>query len=311
MSSGRPDLFGYVYDWREVERFVSSLSRPVFGVGAAPLRDSGKGRTVLLHKHLEAVAGRFRVHRQTVGDCVSHGWGLCVDVLKAVEISLRGEREKWTGETATEPIYAFSRVEVGGGRLGNSDGSVGAWAARAVSEYGTLVREKYENGVDLRRYSGAKARSWGRRGAGVPDFLEPTAREHPVRTVSLVTSYENARDAIANGYPVPVCSMQGFRSRRDRDGFAKPSGTWAHCMAFVAVDDSRGRPGLLCVNSWGPDWISGPKRLNQPEGSFWVDADIVDRMLRRDPDSYSLSSFEGFPDNSERLTRGDFLKGWV
>jgi hypothetical protein len=309
MSTPEAARFGCVYDWREVERFVSSLSRPVFGASASPLRDTGKGKTVLLHNHLETVAGSFRVHQQTVGDCVSHGWGLAVDVLKAVEITLGREREKWTGETATEPIYAFSRVEVGGGRLGNSDGSIGAWAARSVSEFGTLVRAKYD-GADLRRYSGSKARTWGRRGAGVPDSLEPTAREHPVRTVSLVTSYDEARDAIANGYPVPVCSNQGFRDRRDRDGFSKASGSWAHCMCFVAVDDSRKRPGLLCVNSWGPDWISGPKRHGQPDGSFWVDADTCDRMLRRDPDSYSLSGFEGFPDNSDELTRDDFLKGW-
>jgi len=302
---------GYVYDWREVERFVSSLRRPVFGAAAAPLRDTGKGKVVLLHKYLEAVVnGPFPIHRQTIGDCVSHGWGLAVDILKAVEIELRNEREIWNGETATEPIYAFSRVEVGGGRLGNSDGSIGAWAARAVSEYGTLVRAKYPID-DLRRYSGSKARAWGRRGAGVPDSLEPVAREHPVRTVSLVTSYEDARDAIANGYPVPVCSMQGFTDRRDNEGFARPSGSWAHCMCFVSVDDKSRRPGLLCVNSWGPDSVSGPTRHGQPDGSFWVDADVADRMLRRDPDSYSLSGFEGYPDNSERLTRDDFLKGWT
>jgi hypothetical protein len=300
---------GYAYDWQEVERFVSSLRRPVFGVAAAPLRDTGKGKTVLLHKHLEKVAGQFRVHHQTIGDCVSHGWGLAVDILKAVEISLHGERERWAAETATEPIYAFSRVEVGGGRLGNGDGSIGAWAARAVAEYGTLLRQKYGRN-DLRRYSGNRARTWGRRGAGVPDELEPTSRQHPVRTVSLVTSYEDARDAIANGYPVPVCSNQGFRDRRDSQGFAKASGSWAHCMCFVAVDDQKERPGLLCVNSWGPHWINGPKRHGQPDGSFWVDADTVDRMLRRDPDSYSVSGFEGYPDNSDKLTNSDFLNVW-
>jgi len=288
-----------------VDRFLASVRRPLFRVSAHGIRDSGRGRLVLLHTALETVAGSFRVHRQTIGDCVAHGWGLAVDVLAAVEIAVHGERERWAGETATEPIYAASRVEVGGGRL-SGDGSVGAWAAQAVTEYGTLTRSRYPGGFNLERYSGKRAREWGRRGAGLPDALEPVARLHPVRTVSLVDSYDDARDAIANGYPVPVCSAQGFRDRRDREGFARASGHWSHCMCFLGVDDRGKRPGLLCVNSWGPDWISGPKRHGQPDGSFWVDADVADRMLRRDPDSYSVSGFEGYPAQSVP----DFLGVW-
>ncbi len=296
--SGKPldyflNLNKAVYDWRETDALMGMLRRPVFGAAASPLRDSGKGKVVLLHKVVEDVLGYFPIHEQTIGDCVSHGWGLAVDVLKCVQIKLKNEPEFFKAETATEPIYGGSRVEIGRGRLGSGDGSIGAWAARCVSEYGTLLREKYGR-HDLRRYSGSKAREWGHPRGGIPDELEPTSREHPVRTVSLNQSYEEARDSIANGYPVPVCSMQGFQSRRDKDGFAKPSGSWAHCMCFIAVDDKHRRPGLLCMNSWGGHWISGPKRHGQPDGSFWADADTCDRMLRRDPDSYSLSGFEGY-----------------
>lgn len=281
------------YDWKETDALMGMLRRPVFGAAAPMLKDSGKDKVVLLHKVLEEVAGKFEIHEQTIGDCVSHGWALGIDVLKAVEIHLKKEKEEFKSKTATEPIYASSRVEIGRGRLGNSDGSIGAWAARAVNEYGTLLRQKYGR-FDLTKYSGSKARSWGKANAGLPDDLEPVSREHPVRTVSLVTSYEEARDAIANGYPVAVCSMQGFQSKRDKDGFAKASGSWAHCMLFCSSDDKFKRPGLLCVNSWGPYWISGPKRHGQPDGSFWVEADTVDKMLRRDPDSYSMSGFEGY-----------------
>lgn len=286
-------LCGHRYDWREVDEFVSSQRRPVFGVAGAPLADSGKGAVVLLHKAVVQVVGRFPVHLQTIGDCVSHGFGLCVDVVKCVEI-VAGENETFEAETATEFIYGYSRVEIGRGQLGNGDGSVGAWAARAVKEGGTLVRKQYGK-YDLSTYSGKRARDWGARGAGVPDELEPTAREHPILTASLVTTYEQARDAIANGYPVAVCSNQGFSSKRDAQGFAKPSGSWSHCMAFIGVDDESGRPGLLCQNSWGESWISGPKRNDQPEGSFWTDADVANRMLSRNPDSYALSGYVGFP----------------
>lgn len=287
-----------------VDQFVATLRRPVFRVGAVSARDTGAGRVVLLHRATETAFGRFPVRQQTIGDCVSQAWALAVDVLAAVEIVIGGEAETVGAVTATEPIYALSRVEVGGGRL-DGDGAVGAWAARAVQEFGTLRREKF-GAFDLRKYSGRRAREWGKPGRGLPDRLEPVAREHRVRSVSLVTSYEEARDAIANGYPVPVCSRQGFRERRDGDGFARPRGTWAHAMLFCGVDDDFRRPGLLCVNSWGRSWISGPIRHGQPDGSFWVDAEVADKMLRREPDSFSVSGFEGYPVQS----LPDFLGVW-
>lgn len=275
----------------------------IFGATATNLSGSGEGKTVLLHKVLEQFTGTFPVKRQAIGDCVSFGWALCIEVLMAVEIAVKNEPEQWPDkQIATEWIYGTSRVLVGGGRLGNGDGSLGSWAAKAVQEHGTLIRKSYGS-HDLTRYSGQRAKDWGYRGLPSQD-LEPIADEHPVKTCSMVTTYEQARDAIANGYPVPVCSMQGFTSTRDREGFAKASGQWAHCMAFVSVDDSGNRPGLLCVNSWGPDWISGPKRHDQPEGSFWVDADVCDRMLRGQ-DSYAISNFEGYP--SQDL---DYLSLW-
>jgi len=284
--------FGWVDLPEEVEAAVARMPLPFFASAASAIQDSGKGKVSLLYKALSLLLPSFPVHEQTIGDCVSHGFGLCVDVLKAVEIAA-GEKEDFHAETATEAIYALSRVEVGGGRLGNEDGSLGAWAADAVVKYGTLARQKYGT-FDLTRYDGNRAKAWGAARAGLPNELEPIAKEHPVKTASMVQSYEEARDAIANGYPVAVCSMQGFTQTRDQDGFAKPSGTWPHCMAFIGMDDEYKRPGLLCMNSWGPSWITGPKRNEQPDGSFWVDAAVADRMLKQ-RDSFSLSGFVGYP----------------
>lgn len=284
---------GHVYDWRAVQAYCAESRDPLFGVSGAMLQESGKGKIVLLHKAVISAIGRFPIHNQTIGDCVSHGFGLAVDVLKCVEIVVSGEDEEFVSETATEAIYAYSRVEIGGGRLGSGDGSVGAWAAKAV-QFGTLLRQKYPS-VDLTAYSGALAKSWGMPRAGLPDALEGIARLHPVRTSSLVTSYEQVRDAIANGYPVAICSQQGFGDRRDEKGFARPSGTWSHCMAVTGIDDSDSRPGALVNNSWGPDWIGGPKRHDQPDGSFWADAEVIDRMVSRDPDSHVISGYDGYP----------------
>lgn len=52
--------------------------------------------------------------------------------------------------------------------------------------------------------------AWERRGAGTLDELEPIAREHPVRIISLVTGAKEGWDALANGYPISVCFDQRF-----------------------------------------------------------------------------------------------------
>jgi len=285
---------GWEYDWRAVNRYLAESTTPVFAASAAPLAGTGEKQIRLLYQAVRQVVGADICLQQTIGDCVSQGWSQARDYLACCQIAA-GQREKWVATCATEPIYALSRVEVGGNRI-RGDGSVGAWAAKAVTTYGTLSRMKYGS-IDLSVYSGDRARKWG--SAGCPDELEPVARERLIRTVSLVTSYDQARDAIANGYPVVVCSQQGFREERDADGFMRPQGTWPHCMIFIAVDDQFRRPGLLCMNSWGPHWITGPKRHDQPDGSGWVDADVADRMLRIQPDSYAASGFIGYPGSDE------------
>jgi len=285
--------FGWVDRPADVERTLNRCPHPTFQHAAAHLKGTGAGGIYLWHKTVEQVVGRFPMNTQTIGDCVSHGAAGAVQTLMCVEIVEKNDPEKWIAEVATEPIYAGSRVEVGRGQLGDGDGSLGSWGAEWVKEWGILLRQKYGQ-YDLRRYSGAKAKEWGRARNGCPDILEPIAREHPVRTVSLYRSYDEARDGLANGYIPTVASMQGFTTTRDGEGFLRPSGRWPHQMYFVAADDEYRRPGLLCVNSWGNDWVTGPKRHGQPQGSFWVDADVVDGMAGQG-DSWMHSNFDGFP----------------
>lgn len=283
---------GWIDDPAAVEAVMNDLPFPVFSDIWTPIKDSGKGKRVLLYEFIkQASNGNFPKRKQTIGDCVAHGAAYAVDAVKSVDIVLKKEFEEWVDETATEDIYAGSRVQIGGGRI-RGDGSIGAWAARYVNEYGALPRGKYGN-VDLTTYSGSKARSWGRGGAGVPKSLIPTAKEHPIQTVSKVTTYEEVRDLIANGYAVTIASMQGFSSKRDSEGFARPQGSWAHQMSILGVDDEYKRPGVLVQNSWGT-WNSGPKRHDQPNGSFWVDAEEIERRILKKGDSWAFSGYEGF-----------------
>lgn len=226
-----------------------------------------------------------------ISNCVSMAAAYATDCIKAVDIKVNGDFEEWVAETATEDLYAGSRVNIGGGRF-SSDGSIGAWVAKYLNQYGALPRKKFGS-IDLSTYSGSRARQWGAPGRGVPRELIPFAKEHPIHTVSRVDTYTQCRDLIANGYAVIICSNQGFVSKRDKDGFASTRGSWAHAMCAVGVDDNNRRPGVCIQNSWGV-WNSGPKQHNQPDGSFWVDANVLeDRMLSRG-DSWAISGYEGF-----------------
>lgn len=284
--------FGWQKDPVQVDRVLGILRRPLFRPAAHSIRGSGEGKISLLYENVREVVGYYPVRNQTVGDCVSQGAAAAVDAVKATEIVRKYKQGSWIAETATEPIYGLSRVEVGGGQLSGDDGSFGAWGALAVKEYGTLLRMEY-GGYDLTTYSGDLARKWGE--SGLPDELEPVAAEHPIRTVSLVLTYEDVRDALANGYACTIASDRGFKDVRDEDGFLKPKGSWPHQMAVVGVDDKSNRPGVCVINSWGKDWVSGPKRHNQPDGSFWVDAGVLENDILSEQDSWAFGDYVGWP----------------
>lgn len=290
------DLLGWVRNDKEVDKVLETLKYPLFLAACSAIKESGEGKTVLLYKFVEKLIGKFNTRVQGTGDCVSFGTATAIDCVKAAEI-ISGQREEWIAETSTEDIYGGSRVLIGGNRLNGQQGSFGAWSARYVSEYGTLVRQKYD-GVDLTKYDVNRAIKWGDN--GVPKALLNDVSKHRIRTISLVKTYAEVRDAIANGYGVYVCSSTGMSNKRDKYGFSVPSGKWGHCMAVTAVDDvGVGMPNrcssVLVQNSWPVNWISGPTRLDQPPGSFWITADILESEFLAQGDSFVLSDYQGYP----------------
>lgn len=286
MSIDFTKLDGWRHDPGAVARVLAGMPRPYFARSAPRLARSGAGKTVLLYKAYKDVnAGRYIDYpEQTIGDCVSQGFGHGTDLLEAVQIALGGD--VWTfKQTATEVIYGMARVDCGDGGSW-SDGAVGAWAAKAVSTLGTVSRDV------VGPYDGDRAKQWGYH--GVPAAIKAQARRHKVKTVSLVTTYEELEDALANGYPVTVCSNQGFTLKRDADGFCLAEGEWGHCMLIVGVRGGK-RPGACIFQSWGSECPTGPLALDQPPNSFWADRKVVEGMLAME-DSWSLSAFDGYPE---------------
>lgn len=231
------------------------------------------------------------VNQQSVGCCVGCGFKHCADVVQATAI-LGGRPFEWK-PVSVEVIYGGSRVEVGGGRI-SGDGSVGAWAAKWVKDYGVVPMARYD-GIDLSAFSPARAREFGR--AGVPPAIEQLAREHPVKGTALVKSWADVKRAVQQGYPVAVCSDQGFTMTRDATGRARPQGVWNHCMAIVGVRAATGdrAEGGFVLNSWGDAAHTGPVwPADAPAAGFWADAAVIDRMVRQG-DSFALADVAGFP----------------
>jgi len=291
-NMGYEEYFGWRQDEKEVEATISRAKLPFMSIANQNICGTGEGKTVLLYKVVEAVTGKpFQVLTQAIGDCVSFSFAQCANCLQASEILMKGEYESFEGLHCTEYIYGISRVYIGKGQLGRGDGSVGSWSVEGAAKYGTLLKKKYGS-IDLSVYSGQRAKEWGY--SGPPKELIPIGQKHLVQTYSLISTYEEARDSIANGFPITVCSNQGFSATRDAEGFAKPQGSWPHALAAIGVVDNPRRPGILICNSWG-NWNKGPKVQDQPDGSFFVDKDVFERRMLSARDSWAISNFDGYP----------------
>lgn len=295
---------------RSAERIICEMERPLASLVVA---DEGLGFDsdylkaaledgVFFWEFEESLLGRLlATWRQMIGDCVSMGSAkVCQDQI-LIEAVCSGGFSAYLAEVATEPIYAGSRVEVGGGRL-SGDGSLGVWAQKWVTTVGgVLLRQQYGT-IDLTTYSGERARQWGSRGQGCPDSLEPEARKHPIGETSLCTDADDAVKLLCHLNGITVASDQGFTQQRNSDGTCDPSGNWNHQMC------NRGavklKSGKVCVakqNSWG-DYLGSTNNLittysgrqvRLPAGVFLVDVNVEQRALSQG-DSFAHSGIRGW-----------------
>lgn len=252
--------------------------------------NTGRGQIVLLWKYLEALQGS-PVQPRDQGQsptCVAQSTAGAVDRLQGLAAIAFGQPITFKSADANS-IYALARNEVAGGTRG--DGTEARFAAKAVRDYGCLAMQSYGD-YDLTEFDDTLYRKWGR--DGLPDNLEPTAKLAVIRSFVPVRNYLEVIAAIANGMPVIIGSSYGFKGGvRDSEGFMRPRGTWHHCMLWDGFDDSYKRPGVHNQNSWGNDTPDGPKRNDQPDGGFWIDASTVDDMCG-DGEAIALAGFNGF-----------------
>ena len=237
---------------------------------------------------VERASGKpyFNKNQKSVGSCVSFGTNTTVEAVEAAEIT-QGDLEDWTSYVE-EVTYGGSRVEIGGGTI-RGDGSVGAWAARFLKQYGLVPRGKYGN-YDLTAYDESTCRSFGRN--GVPSELEDVARKFPVKSYVQVSNAEECWKSVGNLNFVAVCSDVGFEGSRDSDGIIRARGSWGHCMAIIGRAVINGKRYFFIQNSW--ERMPGPIGYgNHPIGGFWAAYETVDSMLRQN-DSWSFAGVSGF-----------------
>ena len=232
---------------------------------------------------------------QTSNDCVSmstRNAGMidyCVD-------ALFGETE-FKGRLCTENLY--------GARGDAYDrGANCSELAEYVSQQGDggfLYRGIYKSPdgkstVDLSKYKASIGVNWGR--SGPPKWINDIASQNKALRVFSIKSVEEARDALAAGFGISLCSDYGFSSERNSDGVSESRGSWNHGMAWVGVDDSSemsskyGGPLFLIQNSWGI-FNDGPKRNEQPDGSFYIRPKIAKGMIAAGG-AWCLASVRGY-----------------
>lgn len=299
------------YGWLDRPFEAARVTALLFGRMLAQDIQADQTKDVVLTDFTSKIVAELPAGPQGIGDCVSWGYGngtniiQCTQMLNIVKEQAAPDFEKLMvgekefseleivqdmgfeyREIATESIYGFSRCEVGKQWNSYQDGSVGAWAAKAMEQYGCLSRQT------VGAYDPKRAKEWGAK--GVPDQFEPEARINVVKACTPVKSFLQAAGLIQGGHPVVVCSNQGFSLNRDSQGFCRAEGTWYHCMLFMGV--RWGRPGLLCMQSWGKKNPNGPLVMNMPSNTFWVEQRTCDYMLKQN-DSYAPSWFNGYKSN--------------
>lgn len=279
----------FVLGWLIAIPFTPTLS--TVGTDCRPVpqefRTVGQGKAYLLSRNYERMTGE-KLEPMSQGKSPS-----CVgcSMAKALEI-LHGRK------FSAEFSYGQSRSYIAPWmRFGA--GSHCGWAAQSGTEHGVLPSANYAAlGEDLTTYSVDRANAYGVRGP--PESLVNVAGLYKTRGYYHVHDWEELRGAIAKGYPVIIGSSVSFGPTtgqvKGRDGTLKRRwwGRWAHAMVFIGVDDREGKQAACLLNSWGPNWVRGPKRFDEPDGTFWAKKKDVERMIDQG-DCYVILPVQGLP----------------
>jgi hypothetical protein len=257
----------------------------------------GDGALVILFPSVYKAYGKRALTRpgQKTGDCVSMAgrdvglYTICLewDAGLPDEVSGKPEAPPQVSEVALQN-GVFANEGIYKSRGHNGQGMACSEGVRWVTtEGGIILRADYsqQGGVDLEQYN-VQFEVSGR--SGTPEWLDKVGRVHPIRDVTRPRGHEAARDFIARGKPIWVCSGYGFSDVRNEDGYSRRQGSWSHSWHIIGYDDRRstitkyGFPLALFGHRWAV-WNSGPRTIRDSvelvpsvEKQQWTDLGLVD-----------------------------------
>lgn len=234
---------------------------------------------------------------QVTGSCVGAGGGNMLRVLARVEIS-QGDPEEYQ-ELWWPYTYGQSRLRAGWNREG--EGSFGStWAAAIVQDGIFSVQEAtglptFKDAEGWLQLSNREEMKWSAGGWSKEQY-GALGLKHPVKTSSKLSSADEAKAALANGYPLTIASNFGTSGpRRAGDPevmLAEWNDNWPHQMS---INEAWDHPTLGLIfhvqNNWGPRAHGEPLGGVCP-GGFYIKAATLDRILR--DEGFAFSAFEGF-----------------
>jgi hypothetical protein len=259
-------------------------------------------RRMMLHEVVRKVLGKdTENYPQEIGDCVSFGAKNAIEYLICCEKLLKGDLGKFRN-IFPPYLYGIGRIYIGGGQLGDGDGSLGSWMADGVVRFGAIASDE----KDVPKYSGATAKLWGgRNGARYLDKYKDIGKQHLVRSAAKISNWDELVTAICNGYPCTVASLQGFQMEASSDGFHRPRGEWAHQMSIIGVDAEAKEEYGIILNNWGDahgklkDFETGEFL---PTGVLRVRRDVIESMIDAG-ETFAYSNFDDFEDQEAKLSK--------
>lgn len=239
--------------------------------------------------------------KQVTGDCVSHSKKNHVQLMRCRDEIELGEPERYVTHADSTMVYAF--------RGHTGQGASPSRLAQAVMEKGILLMQDYDvegyGKLPLADYKEAikLGMRWGK--TGPPDEVQSLMKRHTIENVTAVNSRSELEQAFRAGLAVSSGSQLGIASKRDANGVSRPSGSWNHDMCTFGFDERKviidhyGDSLVGIQNSWGPGWISGPRKIlgtdmSIPEGSCWIKTSDYVRICVERGTCCTMAGFRGW-----------------
>lgn len=296
-------LFGWVapekrtpFQHEQNERILSEM-RP-FEISGAYRGDEKKAFLWEFSKRLNG-GKHIRYIRQVTGSCVGAGGANMLRTLAHVEMA-NGDPEEWPVEEGWW-VWTYGQGRVRAGLNGRGEGSFGSAQAEAFVKDGWFFRNELAGLPDFQRDD-----SW----IVLPQSVEmewsdgraksqhaTIGARHLIKTAARLRNSDEAKAALANGYPITIASMFGTRGARATGSpavqLAEWDDRWAHQMSCHAFWEHPSL-GLIfyILNQWGSGAHPAPLQ-GEPPGGFWVRASTFDMMLS--DEGFAFSAFNGFP----------------